>query len=205
MLVEILFLALVFLVALLIALDVSKAPTESTHVQAERRPYETEREITGAPGAAGARVLPREPAGTGITASAHDSGPRRLDGISASAGGHRRTGTRPAAQRKGPRGGLKDWSVGSRLFLLAIIAAVAATVVTLSVVRMADSLRSVSMHSQISSVRDGAIMSAIVAGVILIVVLALALWLANHRGQVCATTVAPTPGGGSRGGRGSAA
>ena len=72
---------------------------------------------------------------------------------------------------------LKNWPVRSRLFLLVIISAVAATVVTLSVVRIADSLRSASMHSQISSVRDGAIVSALVAGAIIIVVLALALWL----------------------------
>jgi signal transduction histidine kinase len=177
MLVEILFLALVVLVAVLIAVDVSKTPSESAHVQAERWPHETEREITGAPRDAGAGVLPREPAGTGITAPAHDAGRRRSDGISSSAGGHRRTGTWSAAQHNGPRGVLKNWPVRSRLFLLVIISAVAATVVTLSVVRIADSLRSASMHSQISSVRDGAIVSAIVAGAIIIVVLALALWL----------------------------
>jgi signal transduction histidine kinase len=177
MLVEILFLVLVLLVALLIAVDVTKTSTESAHVQAERRPYETEREIIGAPRDAGARVLPREPAGNGITAPAHDSGPQRFDGISPSAGGHRRTGTW-SAQHKGQRGALKNWPVRSRLFLLVTISAVAAIVVTLSVVRITDSLRSASMHSQISSVRDGAIVSALVAGVILIVVLALALWLA---------------------------
>ena len=177
MLVEILFLALVVLVAVLIAVDVSKTPSESAHVQAERWPHETEREITGAPRDAGARVLPREPAGTGITAPAPDAGRRRSDGISPSAGGHRRTGTWSAAQHNGLRGVLKNWPVRSRLFLLVIISAVAATVVTLSVVRIADSLRSASMHSQISSVRDGAIVSALVAGAIIIVVLALALWL----------------------------
>lgn len=177
MLVEILFLALVLLVAVLIAVDMSKTPSESAHVQAESWPHETEREIIGAPRDAGARVLPREPAGTGITAPAHDAGRRRFDGISPSAGGHRRTGTSSAAQHNGLRGVLKNWPVRSRLFLLVIISAVAATVVTLSVVRIADSLRSASMHSQISSVRDGAIVSALVAGAIIIVVLALALWL----------------------------
>jgi signal transduction histidine kinase len=178
MLVEIPFVVLVLLVALLIAVDVTKTPTESAHVQAERRPYETEREIIGAPRDAGGRVLPGEPAGTGITAPAHDSGPRRFDGISPSAGGHRRPGTSSAAQHKGPRGGLKNWPARSRLFLLVITSVVAATVVTLSVVRITDSLQSASMHSRISSVRDGAIVSALVAGVILVVVLALAVWLA---------------------------
>ena len=174
MLVEILFLALVLLIAVLIGVDVSRTSSEILHGQA----YETEPAIIGAPHTAGARVLPREPADTRITAPVHEASRRRLDGINSSAGGHRRPGTWSAAQHKGPRGALKNWRVGSRLFLLVIISAVAAIVVTLSVVRMADSLRSASMHSQISSVRDGAIVSALVAGVILIVVLALALWLA---------------------------
>jgi signal transduction histidine kinase len=178
MLVEILFLTLVLLVVLLVALDVLKEPSEIAQAQADRRPYETERATIGAPGDSGAVALPWEAADTGKTAPAHDAGRRRPDGISSSAGGHRRPGTWSAAQHKGPHGALKNWRVGSRLFLLVIISAVAAIVVTLSVVRMADSLRSASMHSQISSVRDGAIVSALVAGVILIVVLALALWLA---------------------------
>ena len=177
MLVEILFLALVLSVVLLVAVDVSKEPSESAQVQADRRPYDTGRATIGAPGDSGAVALPWEAADTGKTAPAHDAGRRRLDGISSSAGGHRRPGTWSAAQHKGPRGALKNWRVGSRLFLLVIIPAVAAIVITLSVVRMADSLRSASMHSQISSVRAGAIVSALVASVILIVVLALALWL----------------------------
>ena len=99
MLVEILFLALVVLVAVLIAVDVSKTPSESAHVQAESWPHETEREIIGAPRDAGATAPPREPAGIGITAAAHECRPeRRPDGISSSAGGHRRPATWSAAQ-----------------------------------------------------------------------------------------------------------
>ena len=75
MLVEILFLTLVLLVVLLVAVDVSKEPSEIAQVQADRRPHETERATIGAPGDSGAVALPWEPADTGKTAPAHDAWP----------------------------------------------------------------------------------------------------------------------------------
>ena len=176
MLVEILFLALVVLVAVLIAVDVSKTPSESAHVQAESWPHETEREITEAPRDTGATAPTRGPAGTGIAAAAHSADRSwRPEGTSSSAGGHRRPATWSAANLKDTSGALKNWPVGLRLSLLMIIPAVAASILTLSVSHIVSSLQSRAIHSQISSVHNGAITSALVAGVIVIIILALAL------------------------------
>jgi signal transduction histidine kinase len=173
------FLALVplLVVTVLILVDVLRTPDELPQEHAEWQAHETERAITAAPRESGAKGLPLEPAGTGIAAGAHDVGRGwRPDGVSPSAGGHRRPGTWTAAQQKGPRGALKHWPVHFRLFLLAIIPAVAAAAVTLSVVRIFSSLSGTAVHSQVSSVHDGAIVSALVAGAVLIVVLAVAVW-----------------------------
>src|SRR5271154_7039865 len=178
MLAGILFLALVLVVAVLITVDVLKTPVESLPEQADRSAHETHQATIRARRAPGSRALPPEPAGSSITAYTHDADRGRgLDGISSSASGHRRPGTWSAAQHRGLRGAPKNWPVRSRLSLLVIISVAAATVVTLSVARIADSLQSVSMHSHVSSVHDGAVVSAFVAGLILIVVLALAVWL----------------------------
>ncbi len=178
MLVAILFLALGFVIGLLIIVDVLRTPADSPHGQADLHAYPIDRAIAGAPRDTGARPLPPELAGAGVTAGAHDGGRRwRADGVSSSAGGHRRPGTRSAAQQNGPRGALKHWPVRLRLSLLVIVPAVATVVMTLSVVRIVSSLRGTSIHSQVSSVHDGAIVSALAAGAVLIVVLAVALWL----------------------------
>ena len=174
MLFSILFLLVVLVVSVAVALDVYR----TSHVQADEQAHETERVIIGAPRHTGARVPPREPADTGITGvtgAAHDAGRRlRIEGINSSAGGHRRTATW-SEQHKGSRGALKNWRVGSRLFLLVIITVVAASVVTLGVSHVVASLQSASFHSQISSIRDGVITSVLVAGAVVIIVLALAL------------------------------
>jgi signal transduction histidine kinase len=63
------------------------------------------------------------------------------------------------------------------LLLLVITPAVAAALIALCAVRMADALQSASIHSPVSSVRDRAILLAIAAGLAAVVVLVLALWL----------------------------
>jgi signal transduction histidine kinase len=174
MLVPILFLVLVLVVAALIALDMARTPSQSSHVQVDARPHETERVTIGAPRHTGARVPPREPAGTGITGvpgAARDADRRPpSEGTSSSAGGHRRS-----EQHRGSRGALKNRPAGLRLFLLVIITAVAASVVTLGVSHIVASLRSASIHSHIRSIHDGVITSVLATGAVVIIVLALAL------------------------------
>jgi signal transduction histidine kinase len=101
----------------------------------------------------------------------HDAGPGQA------AGGDQHTRNGGPAGRGRSRRQLKDWSVSSRLVLLAVIPAAAAAVIAFCVVRLANALQSTSIHSSISSVRDHAILVAIVAGLVAVVVLGLALWL----------------------------
>ena len=82
------------------------------------------------------------------------------------------------AVRPGSSRALKDWRVGSRLWLLVGISAVAAAVVAFCAVRIVGALHGSSIDSPVSSVRHGAITSAIGYGVALVVVLALAAWFA---------------------------
>jgi len=176
MVAEILFVALVVVVALLMVVDLRRASTESAHVQADGRAHETRRTILEAPRDPRATAPPREPAGIGITAAPHNADRRwRPESISSPAGGHRRPATWSAANLKGTSGALKNWHVGLRLSLLMIIPAVAASVVTLSVSHIVASLQSTAIHSQISSVRNGAITSVLVASAIAIIILALAV------------------------------
>jgi signal transduction histidine kinase len=63
------------------------------------------------------------------------------------------------------------------LLLLVIIPSVAVAVVAFCIVRIGDATRSASAQAPGSSVRDRDILSAIAAGVVAIIVLALALWL----------------------------
>jgi signal transduction histidine kinase len=186
--VELILFALVIVIAVLITVDVLRAPDELQAEQADVQAYEPDRAFAGASHAFadagrafGDRAFTPEPAGTVVTAAAPDTGHRRPpDATGPSAAGYPSQETfsavpYSAVPRKGPRGALKNWPVRVRLFLLVIVPAVAAAIVALSAVHMASSLRSTSFNSPISSVRDGAIASALVAGVVLIIVLALAL------------------------------
>jgi signal transduction histidine kinase len=176
MVAEILFVALVVVVALLMVVDLRRGPSESAHGQADGRAYETRRTIVEAPRDTRATAPTRGPAGIGIAAAAHSADRSwQPESTSSSAGGHRRPATWSAANLKDTSGALKNWPVGLRLSLLMIIPAVAASILTLSVSHIVSSLQSTAIHSQISSVHNGAITSALVAGVIVIIILALAL------------------------------
>jgi signal transduction histidine kinase len=174
-------LLLVVVVAVLIAVDVLRAPEELPPAPGDVQAYEAERAFGGAPRDFGDRAFTPEPAGTVITGAMPDAGPHRPpDATGPSTAGHRRQEPWSAVQhsavlQKGPRGALKDWPVRLRLVLLVIVPAVAAAVAALSVVRLVSALRGTAINSQISSVHDGAIVSALIAGVVLVAVLALAL------------------------------
>jgi signal transduction histidine kinase len=83
--------------------------------------------------------------------------------------------TRAAA----PRGAGKTWLVRARLSLLALVPAAAAALVTVSILHALAALHGGSFHSGVSSMRDGAIASAILALVCAVVVLAAGLWSAT--------------------------
>jgi signal transduction histidine kinase len=177
MLIAILSVALAVTVALLITLDVVKSSKDPLLALPEWQAQPADHATFGAPRDAAAHAFGSEPAGISVSAIPQDlSRAARTDGA-APAASHRRPEAWSAALPKGSGGGLKDWPVRTRLFLLAIIAAVGAAVIALSAVRMVESLRSPAMHSPVSSVKDGAIVAASVAGVVLVLVLLVALAL----------------------------
>jgi signal transduction histidine kinase len=178
MLIAILSVALAVAVALLITLDVVKSAKDPLLAQPEWHAQPTDHAPAGAPRDAAAHAFGLEPAGTSVSAIPQDLGRAgRSDGATPPAASHRRPEAWSAALPKGASGGLKNWPVRTRLFLLAVIAAVGAAVIVLSAVRMVVSLRSTAMHSPVSSVKDGAIVAASVAGVVLAVVLLVAIAL----------------------------
>ncbi len=166
----ILVVVLVILVAFLVFGDFSRTEADSSHGFADGRANDAGPGMTGdAP-----EGFLRESAGTGP--AVHDAGSARRPGPQP-AGGHQHARTAGPAVRNGSGRELKNWRVRSRLLLLVIIPAVAVAVAAFCVVRIVHVLQSAPMHSPGSPARDRAILSATVAGVVAVIVLALAVWL----------------------------
>jgi signal transduction histidine kinase len=110
---------------------------------------------------------------------AHDVGPHGPPPSGRSsppADGRQHPDTGTATPRAGPPGVRANWHVRTRLSLLAAVAAVAAVLVTAGSIRAAGALGSAAFHSDISSVHDGAVVSALLACAFAVVVLAVGLW-----------------------------
>src|SRR6516165_1212782 len=120
MLSDALYLALVVVVGVLMAVDVSMTPAESFHEQADRYARDAERAIPRVPHSTSA--LPGEPVAAGEAAAAYDSSPpsQHAD-VSSPTDIRQRTGVWSGAQHKGSHGALKNWPFRSRLVLLATI------------------------------------------------------------------------------------
>jgi len=190
--VEILLAVLVLAVAFLVAVDLLRRSSDSPHEHAERLLHDVEREPVSVPRAAAlfpepvrvgqpVRAGPAFDAGPpgpqgpqGPLDPARPPGPLAPDDPPAGARPHPDPGV--AAPRPDSLGARKSLRVGTRLALLAIVAAATAVLVTAGVVRAAAALGSASFHSDISSVRDGAVVAALVVGLFAAAVLAAGLW-----------------------------
>ena len=175
MLGEILVGALVVAVAILVAVDISRTKNDSPADHADGSVHDAR------PGIAADIRRGRldafgDPAGIAMAAAGRDAESARRPEPAPPAGSRPRADLPPAT--KGSRRALKDWPVRSRLQLLVTTATVAVAVAAFCVVRLVDALQGTAIHSSTSSVRDRAVASVLVAGIVLIVVLALALWLA---------------------------
>ena len=190
MLVEIILVIVVLVVTILIALDVSRTPGESSDERAEGQPDEAERENIHDSRGAGAvpestGAVP-ESAGTGIAAASQHAGSsrHRSGGLDQSANSSKRPAAAPTASRNTSRRALKNWRVRSRLVLLVVIPTV--TAVVFGGIQIASSLQSASIHSPSSAIRDRAITSVIFdcAAVLLVLALALAFMVVVGRSMV---------------------
>jgi len=181
MLAEIFLAALVIVVFLLVALDGYRVRSEGSHGPVEALARDGQSAAFGAVRGGRDDAFGREPAGTGAgpgaATPASDAGQaRRAEGASPPVAGAQRVRTGPPAVRQGRS--LKNWSVGSRLLLLVAIPTVAVAAVAFFVVRLTAALHGTAIHSPVGSVHHRALASAIVYGVVAIVVVALAAWFA---------------------------
>ncbi len=170
MLAEILLGALVLTVAFLVAVDFSRTKGEIPHGHADRSPPDIRPRMTGDTRGRRTQALLQEPADT------HDAGPtRRPDSMSPPVGGYQPSPVHAAAAPSGARSE-QNRHVRSRLLLLVTIPAVAVAIIAFCVSGLTDILQGTRINSPSGSTRDGAILSAVAIGVVMIVVLVLAAW-----------------------------
>jgi signal transduction histidine kinase len=172
---EIFLAIMVLVVALLVAADFFRRASEGPHEHAERPAYDAGRAAFTPPGAPGtsrpaAAVTAFQPVGAGRAAAARTS-----PGTSPSRPGPGTGGAVPVQGADGVKG---RWLVRTRLSLVAAASALAAAAATASFIRVADVMQGASYHSDVSSIRDGAAASAILAGVAGVVALAVGGWAA---------------------------
>jgi len=170
MLAQILLVALVLTVAFLVAVDFSRTKGESPHGHADGSPPDVRPRMTGDTRRHRTEALLQEPA------DAHKVGPtRRPESISPPVDGYQHPPTDAPAVPSGARSE-QNRHVRSRLMLLVTVPAVAVAVIALCVSGLTDILQGTRIHSPSGSTRDGAILSALAIGVVMIVVLVLAAW-----------------------------
>ncbi len=146
--VEIILAVLVLAVIILVGADFFRTASDSPHQPVGDLSYDAGQATFGEPRAVATVILPRS-----------------AGGRSHPAGGTARPGP-------GSGGVHPGWLVRTRLSLLAMVPAIAAVLVTVGVIRAADALRGASFHSSIGSMRDGAVISAVAAGIFALAVLA---------------------------------
>src|SRR6266487_3915887 len=167
--VEIVLAALVMVVAVLVAADFFRRTSDASH---EARAGNEQ----GPALDAGTETYPASRAGS---ASLHSSSlpyeptaaPPRAAGTPPRAAG-------TSAPSPGPGGPRTNWLVRTRLCLLAVVCAAAAALATASFIRAIGAFQRASADSNVSSMHDGAIVSAILALVFAAVILAVGLWSA---------------------------
>jgi signal transduction histidine kinase len=174
MLEQIFFVVIVLAVASLMAVDVARTRHEGAHGQTEGPVSEARRPLAAA--SLGSReAFSRARTGTAMPVAAHDPGPARHPagaGPSAgpSAGADPRSHAAAAAGPAQSRRRLRDWHVRSRLSLLVVIPLAAAAVIALCVAYIVNALHGPQANS------NGSVMSALAAGVVIIVVVLASLF-----------------------------
>jgi signal transduction histidine kinase len=178
MVVEALLVALVLVVAVLMAVDLARTPSEMPAGQAGGQTHGAGRDFIQAPGGTGTGEAYPEPARSRIGVAAPEAAQfrQRPDGIGPPAADRRHSRTGPAPGQ-GSRGQLKNWTVRSRLLLLAVIPIL--TTIAFGIVLVISSLRRASIDPVTGLVSHGAIVPALVYGAAVIIVVLLALLLTS--------------------------
>jgi len=174
--VEIVLAALVMVVAVLVAADFFRRTSDAPHE------YQAGNE-QGPGHDAGTETYPASRAGS---AALHSSLPSYEPAAAAPPAGARQDGARQDGARQAsgvgtpaplpdPGGPRTNWLVRTRLCLLAVVSAAAAALATASFIRAVGAFQRASADSNVSSMRDGAIASAILALLFAAVILAVGL------------------------------
>src|SRR5208337_4302158 len=178
MLTEILVSVLVVVVACLVVMDVARTKIDVSHGHTDGLAHDARPRITADTYGGRTSTFLREPVGTGIPAAVSGAGPARPpESTSPPAGGYQPSRAGASAAANGALPELKNRHVRSRLLLLVVIPAVAVTVIAFCVGGLTHVLQGSRINSPSSSTHNGAILSALVIGVVMIVVLVLAAWL----------------------------
>src|SRR5207247_328766 len=188
---EIVLAALVLVVAVLVAADffrrTSDAPHEYPAGNEQGSSLDAGRETYPASRAGSAAFqsssLPYEPTAAVPRAGARQDGVRQEGALQDGArrdgarrdGARQESGTGTPAPLPDPGGPQANWLVRTRLCLLAAVSAAAAALATASFIRAVGAFQRASADSNVSSMRDGAIVSAILALVLAAVILAVGL------------------------------
>jgi signal transduction histidine kinase len=159
--VEFILAILVLVVAILVAADFFRRTSDGPQEHTESPAPDAGRESSPAPRAGSAPSLP--PFEPGRAALPVEGRPYQDT----------------AASQAAPRGDGRNWLVRARLSLLALTSAAAAALATASVLHAVGALQGDSFRSGVSSMREGAIASAVLALVFAAVVLAVGLWSAT--------------------------
>ena len=185
---EIVLAALVMVVAVLVAADYFRRTSDAPHEypagneQGPAIDAGTETYPASRVGSAAFRSSspPYEPAAA-PRAGARQDGVRqdgaRQDGARRD-GARQESGTGMPAPSPDPGGPRTSWLVRTRLCLLAVVSAAAAALATASFIRAVGAFQRASADSNVSSMRDGAIASAILALILAAVILAVGLYSA---------------------------
>src|SRR5437870_6961287 len=177
---EIVLAALVLVVAILVAADFFRRTSDAPHeYPAGHEPGNEQRPAHDA----GRETYPARRVGSAASLLPHEVA------VAASVVGTRPDGARQGSARQerdagalapaaAPDGPQAKWLVRTRLGLLAVVSAAAAALATAGFIRAAGAFQRASADSNVSSMRDGAIASAILALVFAAVILTAGLWSA---------------------------
>ena len=182
---EIVLAALVLVVAILVAADFFRRTSDASHEHPAGNEPGNERGPAHDPGR---ETYPARRAGSAASLLPHEAA------VAAPSAGTRPDGARPAgirpdsarqdrgagtlASAADPGGPQVNWLVRTRLGLLAAVSAAAAALATAGFIRAAGAFRRASADSNVSSMHDGAIVSAILALLFAAVILVAGLWSA---------------------------
>ena len=172
---EIVLAALVLVVAILVAADFFRRTSDAPHEHPAGNEPGNEQ---GLAHDAGRETYPARRAGSAASLLPHEAAVAARPSGTRPDGARQDRGAGTLASAADPGGPRAHWLVRTRLGLLAVVSAAAAALATAGFIRAAGAFRRASAEANVSSMHDGAIVSAILALLFAAVILVAGLWSA---------------------------